>query len=329
MTPFDRTARCIDHYRQLGLCPLPSRMDVKGPMLSTYADHYQGTPVPESAYRVRTTNVQLITGVTSPTPTKIMVVDLDGPEARETWNRICDHHGNTASDIWISKTGSGGFHLYYSVPDDVASVPSGLLWGVWDTWGDNGKGKWAKHKEIRILGDNALVIAPPSIHVKEKKPYEFQGLNSPKHIWLPAPAPKWLLEMARLLAPRFDADTPKPAYIPKPIDRSGLYYDRDEVLQAVGQNKLAVAKEWGLITKYDRPNPRGYVNCYVPLREDPRHSQPSGSFHFYDGTLQDRKDLSTISFFDLGVLLQPSRYKDWRDVRDELGDRFIGRLKPR
>lgn len=74
------------------------------------------------------------------------------------------------------------------------------------------------------------------------------------------------------------------------------------MLAAVGANKLAVAKEWGLVTKSDTPNPKGWVNCYVPRREAPRHSQPSGSFHFQGGMLQDRKEMSTIPFFDLGVL---------------------------
>jgi hypothetical protein len=324
MTPFDRTARCIDHYRELGLCPLPSRMDRKGPMLDTYADHYQGIPVPESVYRMRSTNVQILCGTKSPTPTKIVVVDLDGPEAREVWGKMVTQHDNKPSSIWVAMTGSGGYHLYYSVPADVQDVSSGIIWGVWDTWGDKGKGKWAKHKEIRILGDNSLVVAPPSIHVDTKQPYRFQGLNNPNRVWLPDPAPKWLLEMPRLSAPRFEADTPKPAYVPRTIPRSGRFHDRDQVLAAIGTSKLAIAKEWGLQTKSDAPNPRGWVNCYVPHREDPRHSTPSGSFNFHDGTLQDRKDLTTISLFDLGVLLQPGRYRDWREVRDELGDRFIG-----
>ena len=55
-------------------------MDVKGPMLPTYAEHYGPTPVPEWVYADwGTTNMQVITGAKSPTPTKIIVVDLDGP----------------------------------------------------------------------------------------------------------------------------------------------------------------------------------------------------------------------------------------------------------
>jgi hypothetical protein len=270
------------------------------------------------------TNIQIITGTKSPTPTKLVVVDLDGPEARDAWKRMTAHHGYIPTSPWISLTGSDGLHLYYLAPEVADEIPSGLLWGRFDSFGDNGKGRWEKHVEIRLLADNALVVAPPSVHVETGKPYRFLGLNSPRHIWLPEVVPQWILDMPRLSAPRFEADTPKPAYVPRAIHRSGRFHDRDQVLAAIGTSKLAIAKEWGLQTKSDTPNPRGWVNCYVPHREDPRRSTPSGSFNFHDGTLQDRKDLTTISLFDLGVLLQPGRYRDWREVRDELGDRFIG-----
>ncbi|APW60533.1 hypothetical protein BSF38_02004 [Paludisphaera borealis] len=50
---------------------------------------------------------------------------------------------------------------------------------------------------------------------------------------------------------------------------------------------------------------------------------PSSSLGFINGTLQDRKDLSTISFLDLGVVL--GHYAKWQDCRDDLGYRYIGR----
>ena len=61
----------------------------------------------------------------------------------------------------------------------------------------------------------------------------------------------------------------------------------------------------------------------MPGREDPGYSRPSGSFNFNDGTLQDRKTMETISFFDLGVVL--GKYQTWKECRDALGDRFVGR----
>jgi hypothetical protein len=129
--------------------------------------------------------------------------------------------------------------------------------------------------------------------------------------------------MPRLCPPRCTPDPPKPAYVPKKVAGNGRWYSREEVLDAVGDRKLAVAKEWGLATAASGPNPRGWVCCYVPGREAPGTSRPSGSFHVRDGTLQDRKDLSTISFLDLGVVL--GHYRTWQDCRDDLGRRFIGR----
>jgi hypothetical protein len=50
MDQIQRARAAVEHYRQLGLTPLPSRSDRKGPLLSSYADHYGPTPVLESVY---------------------------------------------------------------------------------------------------------------------------------------------------------------------------------------------------------------------------------------------------------------------------------------
>lgn len=323
MNGIERTRRCVHHYRSLGLCPLPSRMDVKGPMLPTYAEHYRGEPVPESVYRDwRTTNVQVVCGATSPTPTKVIVVDIDSDRAREAWWRICARHGYAPGETWVSRSGSGGWHFWFTLPRDVTECPSGMIYGAWDTWGDDGRGKWIKHLEIRILADHSLVIAPPSIHVETKRPYRFVGSKDPNHCRLPEVAPGWLLDMPRLCAPKCVREPLRPVHVPRPPRGTGRRYTREEVLDAVGDRKLEIAKSWGLVTVRDHPNASGWVPCFVPGREDPRSSRPSGSFNVNDGTMQDRKDLTTVSFFDLAVRL--GRCRDWRDMRDELGDRFIG-----
>ena len=325
MSPIERTRRCVDHYRALGLCPLPSRMDVKGPMLPTYAEHYRGVPVPESVYDDwRTSNVQVICGVKSPTPTKVIAVDIDSEAARRVWWRICTRHAYAPGDTWVSRSGSGGWHFWFTLPEGMAECPSGMIYGVWDTWGDDGRGRWVKHQEVRIIADHALIIAPPSIHVETGRPYCFVGCKDPNHHRLPEVAPRWLLDMPRLVTPRCIAEPPSPAPAPRKfVSAGGRFYTREEVLDAIGERKLDIAKSWGLVTERDRPNASGWIPCFVPGREDPRHSRPSGSFHYRDGTLQDRKDLRTISFFDLGVLL--GRYERWQDCRDDLGETFLGR----
>lgn len=316
--------KCVNHYRSLGLCPLPSRTDIKGPMLPTYAEHYGPTPVPEEVYaRWRTTNVQVLTGTRTPTPTKVIVLDLDGPEAFDAWVKIASANSFAVGSTWVSRTGSGGFHHWFLVPPGLDECPGGLIWGLYDTWGQNGKGDWCTHKEIRILADNALVVSPPSIHVKTGKPYEFLPGLGPREFRLPAVAPDWLLAMPRLSKPRFGPDIAPRPEPRKYVRTSDDWYTREEVLDAIGGQKLAVAKEWGLVTRNDVPNPNGWVTCFIPGREDPRSSRPSGSFNFRDGTLQDRKDLTAISLFDLGVLL--GHFSTWQDCRDFLGDRFIGK----
>lgn len=326
MNGIDHAKRCVNHYRRLGLCPLPSRMEkYKGPLLDTYTDHYGDVPVPESVYENwQTTNIQIITGTQSPTPTKILVVDCDGDEAFQVWKTICDHHAYAPTAAWMSRTGGGGVHFYYRIPEETEECPGGIIWGIWDTWGDKGAGRWQKHKEIRILADRALVVAPPSIHVETGNPYRFEDQASPRRFKLPEVAPPWLLKMPRLTSPRWGPDKPERPLPPKrQVRTSSNYYTREEVLDAIGDRKLDVAIEWGLVPATKGPNPRGWVNCFVPGREDPGYSKPSGSFHYWDGTLQDRKDLTTISFFDLGVLF--GHYETWQDCRDCLGDRFIGK----
>lgn len=320
---FERTKAVAEYYVKLGLCPLPSRMDIKGPMLPTYAEHYGPTPVPSWVYKKwATTNLQILTGVKTPTPTKILVVDMDGPEALDAWTRIADFHGYVPNKGWISITGSGGRHHYFLLPDGVEECPSGIIWGLYDTFGKVGKGEWCKHKEIRILGDNALVVAPPSVHVDTGRRYEFLE-PSPRVHRLPEIAPDWLLKMPRLTSPRFTE--PPPPRVPVAYARkSDKFYTREEVIHAVGDHKFEIAcREWGLISPVNAPNANGWCPCYIPGREDPRYSRPSGSFNFRDGTLQDRKDMTSISFFDLSVAL--GVFATWQECRDALGDRFIGK----
>jgi hypothetical protein len=86
-----------------------------------------------------------------------------------------------------------------------------------------------------------------------------------------------------------------------------------------------VCREWRLVAAAGGPNANGWLCGYVPGREDPNSSVPSGSFHVRDGVLQDRKDDASISMFDLGVML--GRFATWQDCRDSSGDRFLGRIR--
>lgn len=113
------TAACVrqwvNTYRELGLCPLPSRGDAKAPQLSAYRGAYDLEKVPESIYNEWSApNIQLVTGVLSPTPVKIIVVDCDGERAISTWEKMCSANHWSSSPSWSVRTGSGGIHFYFA-----------------------------------------------------------------------------------------------------------------------------------------------------------------------------------------------------------------------
>lgn len=327
MTPnASRTLACANYFHTLGLTPLPSRHDEKIPDLSSYTHFYEGEPVPDDVYRGwKSCNMQVITGTAHPGEKSVVVIDLDGEEACNAWARICDHHKYRPTATWLVETGSGGTHLWYSLPPTVRECPSGMIWGLYDTFGESGRGAWEKHKEIRILGDRALAMAPPSFHPETGRRYRFLPDACPNTIGWPEPIPDWLLAMPRLVTPSFTS--PSSAPILRPRERlSGRHYMRGEVLDAI-PDKVGLMKEWGLKFYRETPNQAGWASCFVPWREDPHGSRPSGTMHCRDGTFQDRKDMRAMGFFDLAVILQPGMFTKWTECRDYCGDRFIGRIQ--
>ncbi len=112
------------------------------------------------------------------------MVDLDGPEAIEAWKAICNKNQYTlkcsSSFPWISTTGSGGTHIYFRVPSGTERCPSRMIWGLYDTLTG-----WVKHREIRILGDGALAVVPPSVRVDGTGSYSLHVHYNPRNIPLP------------------------------------------------------------------------------------------------------------------------------------------------
>jgi hypothetical protein len=270
----------------------------------------------------RTTNIQIITGARTSGSTKIVVVDLDSKESVHAWRRICQHHQYRADHPWIARTGSGGWHIYFRLPPEVEECRSRLLWGLWDTWGKAGKGDWCKHKEVRLLGDGSLVVAPPSLHVDTGKPYYWvgNGRRGPAGVPLPETAPDWLLALPAVPTPR--ACEPRPAARPDPVAMgprpAGYRFDRRAILDAIHPvDKIAIARGWGLRIAAGSPNGRGFIPCHALDRED---SHPSCSFNAEDGFYKDQRDGSTLSFFDLGVAL--GAFRDWKDCAEWLEMRF-------
>lgn len=321
-----RALRCAQGYRSLGYQPLPSKMDVKGPMLPSFAEFWD-RPLPDWHYRAdewKTTNIQLMTGCRW----KLMVVDCDGDEAIRVWERMMAHHGG-APETWVSRTGGGGLHFYYAVPDWLDACPSRRLWGVWDTWagtqeskpGSPMKGDWQKHKEVRVLGDQALVIAPPSIHVETGKPYHFQF--GPDRMKAPAPAPGWLLKMPEIKRPECVEKYAPPSFPTEgPRIAPGAFFRREEVLAAI-PSPIDVVRSWGVRVASSGPDGKGWWKVHAFDRDDDR---ASCQFHDRDAVFWDGREKTTLSLFDLGVAM--NHFTTWQECRDALGAQFITGKRP-
>ncbi len=80
-------------------------------------------------------------------PSRLLVVDLDGPEALTAWAELAQRH-NIPYDTLTSHTGGGGIHVFYRLPD-------GLRLG-------NSAGRLGPHIDTR--GDGGYIVAPPSVH---------------------------------------------------------------------------------------------------------------------------------------------------------------------
>src|SRR6185437_12083571 len=98
------------YYRERGFNPLPSAMDHKKPLV-TYA-HLWETRAPDHLFTEdvwpATTNVQVMCG----SAWRLLVVDLDGAEARERWDAMGHHR-----DTWIThRAGGESFHVWFKVP---------------------------------------------------------------------------------------------------------------------------------------------------------------------------------------------------------------------
>lgn len=314
---FERARNIARSFYDLGWNALPSRMDRKCPMLPSYTD-YWNERVPVSIYDDwRTTNIQVITGA----KWGLCVVDCDGEASHRVWRDINHAHETTrTSPTWVTRTGGGGWHYWFTLPAWVDQCPSRRLWGLWDTWaGPKHEGDWVKHQEVRLLADQSLVIAPPSVHVTTGQAYEWFDRRGPELMPRPAPAPAWLLDMPAIVNPRTTEFTPPPA-VSRPekaaVRPAGAIVDRDEVIAAI-PDKIALARAWGLRVAASKPNAKGWVACHAIGRED---RNPSASISVETGVYSECRDGERLSFFDLAARL--GVYPDWQTAKADLAARF-------
>jgi hypothetical protein len=264
-----------DFYQRIGLSPLAADAEKKRPLgaLGHYSIHRQPGHAPEHAMFLDgwTGNVQLMLGRETYGDTKIVVLDLDGYEARVRMSKLVVDSSWAVPLTWAVETPNGGVHYYFRLPEGGRPVMERLIW--------LGKGK---HEEIRLLGEGKLAMAPPSTLDFGKSEYIFSAGCTPRDVKLPAIVPQWILDLPPAFPPRDQApDDPSLDYRAKHI-----------------RNKLSLARSWGLETF--RGGGGNWVKCRVPWRDD---NNPSGAFNVESGVFKDFATGESLSFVAFAVAI--------------------------
>jgi hypothetical protein len=295
-----------EFYRFRGFQPLPSAPDKKRPLVR-YAQWWEDQAPSDLFDRHPSTNLQVMTG----RHWGLMVIDLDGEAAIEQWPKMAPACPRT----WITHSGGGGRHVWFSIPRDLPPMPKARLWGVWDQAAREGKGDWTSRAAVERLCDRSLVMAPPSIHPKTGKRYRFLAGHSPKEIARPAMAPKHVLSLEPMLSPR----TEEPSRISIARKAPGVpqdgRWDARSVLDSI-PDKIALAAVYGLRVATRRPNAAGWCECHAIGRVD---RDPSASFNPTTGRYWE-PDKGSIGFFDL--LVELGAYLTWKDACNDLGSTY-------
>ncbi len=283
-----------DVYKSLGYQPLPSRMDEKRPM-TFYADLWEKKAPDNLFNKFETTNLQLMTG----RHWNLAVLDIDGPEAADhVWRKW-----PLLPRTWVTGTGGGGEHWWFWIASDLPERRKTMLW--------RGEGD---HSGVELLVDRSLIIAPPSVHPRTGKRYQFMSAGRAPHMMeRPANLPRWLWDMPAVEKP--SAYEPRVPLPPRRMPPEGSV-DRRHVMDAI-RDKAAVARAWGLRFATNPMGASGWVSVHDPDREDRR---PSARFHPETGRFW-RPGLPSISLFDLGVVL--GHYPDWVACKDDLASRYL------
>lgn len=300
-------------YRDLGWHPLPSSARLRRPPF-LYGAMKDRDPDMTLFRRYGTRNVQLVLGRRF----GLVAVDLDGPHAPVAWEALAA--GLPAAPTWEADTPSGGRHLYYAVAPSGPPLATGLLWG-----GPPRDG-WPPHTRIDFLGERALLTAPPSVRLDPPGRYAWRPGRSPGDLPKPAPLPGWLARLAASRSAGRGAARPTGLVAPPLLRRSAPpaggpsrpRYRIADVDLALGDDKPAVARAWGLRLASDHPYRTGWMPCRALDREDRR---PSASFHAARGIYTEPLGgpcAVVIPFYALGAAL--GAFRDWADCLNHLGD---------
>jgi hypothetical protein len=127
-------------------------------------------------------------GVTCGPASGVLVLDVDAPEI---FSRVCKEKGWDLPPTLTVTTGSGRPHYYFAYPKD------GETYGC----------RACKSEGYDVRGLGGQVVAPGSCHPQTGKLYTI-GKDLPL-----APAPKWLVDLARKEEPRREPPSHRPTRI--------------------------------------------------------------------------------------------------------------------
>lgn len=289
-------------YRSMGWNPLPSSRATRHPV-AAYSNLWD-TPIEREVLDRwpidLAGNVQLMTG----SAWSLAVVDLDGPDALDAWSDLTRYR--RVPHTWTVRTGSGGYHLYFALPESHGEIPRCVLWeGV------------GSHSRIDLLAERSLVIAPPSIHHRTGLPYRWvvgPSLETPGL----APLPRWIAEHAAGTIDRLPVAHDRSCErVPSSPPWMGASYSRGAVLEAI-RDKLSLVRSWGLRIAGWRVSRNGWLPCRSLYRED-RH--PSAGFNRDTGYYSEPAERLRMSLFDIAVAL--GVYPSWVEACNDLGHRYI------
>tara|TARA_R110000824_G_scaffold31342_16_gene102187 strand:+ start:2748 stop:4505 length:1758 start_codon:yes stop_codon:yes gene_type:complete len=144
----------VEDYTSRGLCVIPVEGMGKRPLHNNWTT--SNNDWSEGDFQNK--NIGIITGKRS----NIVVIDIDNRGEESADNKAQKILGLYPTNL-VSRTGSGGYHLFYRYPHDTARVPNAV--------GKDG---------IDVRGDGGMVVVPPSTTtkgeyhwLKEGKPGDF------------------------------------------------------------------------------------------------------------------------------------------------------------
>jgi hypothetical protein len=178
--------RWARRYWEMNLNPLPSSGKAKRPAMDgPTVMRYRKERIPQKWLETWwSPNIQIPLGVRW----GYCVIDIDGNEGLHEWYQTIGRESPLQLGCWLSGTAdfhdgtkifNRGMHIWFRTPH-CHFFPTVHLWR-----GDS------SHSGISVLGDGALVVAPPSIHVDRKTRYEW--LVGPDDRPEPAVIPFWLM----------------------------------------------------------------------------------------------------------------------------------------